>query len=73
MVSEVETSPNQSLQDCMTTEPGRCMAINTSSVVKLSTASWEELGGEMLQGPVVLGKSFILKKWDIWNENMRSF
>lgn len=57
MVSEVETSPNQSLQDCMTTEPGRCMAINTSSVVQLSTASWEELGGEMLQGPVVLGKS----------------
>lgn len=33
----------------MTTELGRGMAINTSSVVELSTASQEELGGEMLQ------------------------
>lgn len=38
----------------MTTALGRGMAINTSSVVKLSTASWEELGREMLQVQVAL-------------------
>lgn len=38
----------------MTTEPGRGMAINTSSVVEHSTAPWEEPGGEMLQAQAAL-------------------
>lgn len=38
----------------MTTEVRRGMAINTSSVGELSTASWEKLGGEMLQAQVAL-------------------
>lgn len=39
----------------MATEAGRGVAVNSSSVVELSTALWEELGGEVLQAQVALG------------------
>lgn len=43
LVSEIKTSLNWSLQDWMTAELERSMAINTNSVVKLSTASYKKL------------------------------